>query len=279
MNQVEMDPQKPIDTIVANLIRGISERGRGFVLGLAKDTEGKEISIKVSEEVKPHDEWIPRAGLRAHVIESTESFIAYALLYGTPESSLVMFNDDGCTLTIDEAVERGKREVIRFPLDKSDPWEEFEAILEAPMGHKEMLRFLMAHESNLIEPAILKAMQSVRATATVNFESDIRDDGDTLGMIFKTSAGEELKKFPKLVGLSLPVLAMDDEEEFVEVHLRLEVRLPEQPQGQPSFTFYCSEWDRIAQLRIRQEGEKIRAGLPGWAVINGAYQVNEFPEK
>jgi hypothetical protein len=112
--EYEVSSDRPIDDVVAGLIDGIRDKKRGFVLGIAQESEG-EVSIEVKESLPPHDEWKPPANLRKHTIEDTESFIAYARRYGNLTASLVLYCDSKAVIVIDEHVDRGDREIIAMP--------------------------------------------------------------------------------------------------------------------------------------------------------------------
>lgn len=271
-----LSPDRPVDQIVTGLIQTIHNKGRGFVLGLERGDDGKT-AIEVKESLPTHDEWQAPAAYRAHLIEDTESFIAYCLRYGDPKDSLVLYSDACAVLSVKEEVDRGNRELIRLPFSESTDWKDWSAILGKSQSHKDLLRFLMTHEHNLADPVVLKSMQSMKINSTVNIESDIRDEGNSVGIFVKTNAGDELKKFPKQFEIRLPVLDQDGngEESDAEAPIRLDVRLPDDPKQGPSFTLFCSVWKQIKRGRIDAEGMKIHDGLTGWTVIHGMHQTTE----
>jgi hypothetical protein len=149
-------------------------------------------------------------------------------------------------------------------------------MLNRPLDHRSLLQFLLAHEVNLVDPTVLVSMASVKATSTVNYESDIRDEGKQVGILFKTTAGEELKRFPKQFDVRLPILEADEGADRVDVlTIRLEITLPDTPNEKPKFTLYCSNWRSKHKERIEREGEKIAKALDGWTVVHGKYQTRQ----
>lgn len=273
-----LSPDQPIDEVARNLMQTIHAKGRGFVLGVTKTQEDAEgtTKIEVVESLRPHDEYEPPAAYRAHAIKDTESFVGYATRYGDSKASLILFSDAGAMLSLNEQVEKGDRELVWMSFDESDDWKEWTNALKAGSNHRDLLRFLMAHEHNLVEPAVLKAMQSMKMNSTVNVESDVKDDGETVGIVMKTSAGEELKRFPKSFYIHLPILQQDvaaENQSEKLARISLEVVMPDQPMKGPTFLLHCSTWRQIKQVRINEEGERIREGLPGWTVVQGEHKT------
>lgn len=272
----KLSADQPIDDIVRDLLQTVHRKGRGFVLGLDRGDDGGT-SIEVKEVLRPHDEWEAPAPYRSHSIEDTPSFVAYANRYGDSGKSLVFFDDTGATLTIDEGVSRGRRETISMHFRESTDWQEWSSQIGRPQNHRALLKFLMAHEHNLDDVEVLKSMQSMRLNSVVNVESDIKDDGQSVGIFIKTNAGEELKRFPKTFGIRLPVLDQDvtGEGDWCHAEMRLETQLPDDPKQGPAFTLHCSLWQQSKKARVDAEGEAIREGLPGWPVIHGRHSTTD----
>lgn len=279
MSEKNLNADQPIDDVVAGLMTTIQRKGRGFALATAR--EGDKVTIEVKESLKPHDEWRPPADYRAHKIETTSSFIAYATRYGDEDKSLVFVSDTGAALVIDEQPEEGSREVVTMDLPQADDWKEWSATLGKPLLHKQLLEFLLVHEANLSDPGVLAAITSVKVNSTVNYESDIKDDGKTVGLVFKTTqAGEELKKFPKTFPISVPALQSDEGgDRWQPATIRLEVNLPNEPQGKPTFTLYCSNWRHLLKQRIEREVDAIATALKGWTVVHGNFNTRDHELK
>jgi hypothetical protein len=230
--------------------------------------------IEVREALKPHDEWEAPVAWRDHKLQDTDSFIRYSLRYGTQENSLVLFDKSKFTLVINERVERGLRETIDMEVSFSDDWKEWSTILNKPLGHKDLLVFCMKHEHNFVMGGVLASMQSMKINAVINVESDIRDEGNEVGIMIKTNAGEELRRFPKQFDIVLPILEQDVGEDVRQmVKLRLNTQLPDDGKSGATFTIFCSEWKQILVERVRQEGARVRDSLPDWTVVHGTYGI------
>lgn len=230
-------------------------------------------SIEVKKSLDLHDEWERPVAYRKHEIRDTESFIGFARRYGTKEKSLVFYHENGAELVLDELVSRGKRELITMPILESDEWQGWSALLHRDLTHKELLLGLRKLEHTLEDATILLTMSSIRMNSTVNAESDLRDDGSSLGVAIKTSAGEEIKKFPKKVTIRVPVLEQDAlEDKAVEAMIAVEIVMPDKPGCLPTFVLRCSIWKQIKRRRVSEEGKVIREALEGWTVVHGKHQ-------
>lgn len=233
------------------------------------------VQVEVKESLPAHDEYEPPAAYRSHKIHDTESFIAYARRYGTAGKSLIFCGMEECTLVIDEQVSRGQRETISMEVVTSSDWDAWSEMIEkGGTNHKELLQFLMRQEHNLDDGTVLRSMQSMRMNATVNIESDLRDEGNNIGITVKTSAGEELQRFPKEFGIIIPILEQDDAEPR-KITIRLNTQLPTEAGRGPVFSLVCSRWNQELERRIRDEISTIRTELEGWAVVHGVYQVED----
>ena len=310
--------QSKLDNVINQLIdraRGGKNGTKGFVLDLAadgreeieearrvleaaKNGDGENIdlqelvdalgrlddalartSIEVKQSLPPRDEYEKPVDWRAHEIRDTESFVRYAQRYGSADRSLIMFSVDGCTLTLDEQVERGDREVIRYPFEASEDRVDWGRALGKEMSHRDLLRFLMNHEHNLDDAEVLKTLRTLKVKATVDIDSDVQDDGEKIGIVFNNGGdGESLKKFKRRIGVTVPVLAQDitDAGAWLSTEVRLEVALPDEPNKPPKFSLHCSTWDQLLRRRAAEEGESIRQALgDGWAVIHGKHNTRE----
>lgn len=271
---LKVNPDNPIDSVVGNLIETVARQGRGFTLGLLADEKDSDhLKITVEERLKPKDEWLPPVDYRNHVLTDTGSLVAFAQKYGSVERSVIYVGETGATFVVDEARELGSRETIRLELPLSDDFEEWTGIFGQPRYHKDLLQFLREHEDNLLEPQVLVAMQSIRTTATVNHESSITDDGKQVGMMFRVNGDENLVKFPKQFTIQLPVLQADEGEtpKWERALVRLTVELPDSPQGRASFTLWCPELNTIHRRRMSKEAAALRKALDGWLVVEGSY--------
>jgi len=305
--------QSKLDQVVNKMIDNVRGRDRGFVLDLAADArthclelqqmlakaredgdavEQKQLealcdalaeslaftSIEVRDALPPIDEYQRPADVRKHGLGDTESFIAYAQRYGTPDRSLIFYNEQHATLTLDEQVDRGDREVVTLDFRESEDWRDWSEVLGRPKGHRELLNFLVNHEHTLDDAAIIEPLRTLRMKSTVNIDSDVQDTGDTIGIVFNTNGNEELKKFRRVIPLRLPVLEqdVDDADRYESVELRMEVTLPQRSEEAPKFTLNCSVWRTVKVRRVRAEGQVIREALgDGWTVVHGQHDVTK----
>jgi hypothetical protein len=224
------------------------------------------VQVSVVESLPPHDEWERPAARRSHTLTDLPTFAAYAWRYGSPASSILFCALDHFVLVIDDEVARGARELVVLPNTLSDEWEAWRGLIEEEgVTHKQMLAVLMAHEHTLEDAEILASMSSVRATATVNYESDIQDDARSTGIFFKTTQGDELKRFPKRFKIKLPLWRQDllDPRVWVELEIRLQINLPAGPQQPVTFTLHCPQMETAAQARLTQQMGGLRALLEG----------------
>ncbi|MFP4145322.1 MAG: hypothetical protein ACLFV3_09275 [Phycisphaeraceae bacterium] len=268
--------QNPVDQIVTHAIEKISNKGRGWVLGLASEVgEDGGTSIEVRESLPPIDEHIPLADLRRHRVDNTESFVAYAQKYGDAEKSLIFYNDAGATLILDESIERGQRETASLEFERSDEWDAWGGVIGDSLGHRRLLNFLTLYSHTLDTPEILASMASAKANVTVDIDSSLKEDQKTVGYLVKSSAGSELQQFPKELRISVPVLDVDveDPEAWAQLTLRLHIDLPAEPGGKVTFSLLCPGWDAVLRGRTRREADKLRAGLEGFTILRGRMET------
>lgn len=297
--------QSKIDSVVNKLIDGVSKSGKGFVLDLAASQREKidqardellalaasgdrdpaklvpitaraidaldGTSIEVRESLSPVDEYVLPAQGRQHIIDDTASFIAYALKYGDKTKSLVFYNQDGATLTIDETIERGEREIVKMCFSTTDEWTAWSGMIARPVKHKDLFKHCMLFSHTLESPEVLNSMRQIKTNSIVNNESDIQDDSKTVGVMIKTTKGEELAKFPKEIKLCVPILEQDlsDSEAWAKATVRLDIELPDDPRAGVVFTLHCSGWNLLMRERTQKEALTIAKELDGYTVLRG----------
>jgi len=297
--------QSKIDSVVNKLIDSVRDKDQGFVLNLASEarermtdlkslvdmiTHGESVdreqlktvverldealattSISVLEQLPPIDETLKLSSGREHTIGDTASFMAFAQRYGNPKKSLVMYDDQQCTLTIDELIERGEREIITLEFTKSDEYNAWTKIIGKPFNHRDLYKSLILWSHTLADPTILESMRTMKLNSTVKHESDLQEDSKSIGFFVTHNKGEELKKFPKTIPITLPLLDQDvpESEVWRTAEIRLDIELPNEPGKAPVFTLLCPEWSVLMRERIRKESDLIADGLEGFPVICG----------
>ncbi len=267
---VALRSESPIDDLAAALMQTIARRGRGFVLDVAADGAGRK--VEVVESLRPVDEYEAPAAYRGHDIDDTDSFIAFCQRYGDKDKSLVFVGDDRCVLVLDEQKPVGIREMIELENAVSADWKNWSESLGKPMSHKAMGALLRLQEHNLVGGDLLAAIGSVKSTATVIHDSDLRDMGATVGVSMSVAAGAEMVRFPKAFSLIVPVLSQDelDGAAWATADIKVEVIVPEEPGKPLTFALHCSTWGQIHRRRLNAEAVRLREALQGWTVVRGS---------
>lgn len=301
--------QSKIDAVIGKMVDGIRDKSRGFVLDLATQASQKvadelvvrlanlhtldpaeqqdlmamveslrtptQTSVAVVEQLPPIDEYQRPADLRQHVLQSTESFIAYTKRYGKPDRSLILCDEDMAQLVIDELVDRGDREIVTMPWKPSDDWKAWATALDKPMTHRLLLRFLTSQEHNLEDASNLLPLRDLKLTSTVDIDSAIQETNEAITVSFKTNGDTSLAKFKRKIPLSVPVLDQDvtDEADWIDVTVRIEIDMPTKAGDQPMFTLRCSEWQQHFSERIEAEMAFIQGNLgDAWLVVAGTHK-------
>lgn len=267
---------RPLDLIISEQMRRLDHKGRGFVFSAVQDAgEGKPVSVAVQETLPPEDLYEPPTNWRKHELHDTDSLIAFAKKYGTAEDSLIVVDDDVVTLSLDELKERGDRELITLPFPRSDDFDAWNDLLErSNVNHKTLLDTVIRHAHNLTDLKVLDALRTVRGSATVKFDSDLRESAESVGAMFTTTKGDELLQFPKAFAIKVPILDTDDDAEDLwhTVSIRLHVVMPTQPGEGIRFLLVCPGWKSAQRARIGIELDKLRENLPDWTIVRGTHQ-------
>lgn len=267
-------PDFPIDSVVASAIDAIRGRSRGFVLGLSPilngpvsitepgpaTDDGSETTrvatfnpvgtqVEVVESRPTADDWIPPANRRSHVLDDPASLLDFALRLGDAERSVVFYDDEGATIVIDDQISEGGREFASMRWRKHPDFEAWEKIIGKTITHRELLKFLITRANTVVDTGTIVAMRTVRASATVSIDSDLREEGTSVGVMMTTNKGSELAKFPKSFRISVPVLF--DSQVTRPMVVALEVIMPETA-NQP-VTFLLASPDMLRAMREETE--------------------------
>ena len=305
--------QSKIDAVVNQIIDQVRKQGYGFTLDLAGDarTHIREVqshlralteaggdnktqlacvlrnledldevlsrtAITVNPVDTPIDEYEKPADWRGHRIGDVDSFVEYVQTYGSPVKSLVLINETGCTVSLDEKPERGERELVHCPFTFSDDWRAWEAALSQAFAHRDLHKFLERQEHNLTDAHLLGTLRSLKLNSQIDFESDVQGDGNKIGLTFKTNGGQELKNFKRQMRINLPILETDvlAEDQWVSATVKLDVDLPRDPQGEPKFSVICPEWSTLKLKRLQSALQWVREQLGSeFTVLLGTHQT------
>lgn len=266
-----INPDKPIDGVLGTLIADARARNRGFALSVAQDVsdQGKDITFTVEQTLPPADEWEPPAPYRQHIVNDVDSLVAMAKKYSSAADGLILVNDAGVTLILNECPYKGKRERVTLDWEFSKAWQEWSTFVNGePQQHKPLFKFLTRRQADLAEPEVLQAMRSIKATATVKLDSNLRDLGESVGVIFETTAGDDLVKFPKDFEVCLSVFEDGDR---ATIRLNVEIGMPQEPRAPVTFMLLSEQWDRVKREAIKGELAKLRAALPDWTIVRGEH--------
>ncbi len=270
---VSVDDRRPLDAVLAAAV--VEASGGGFALRTAQHVReggGTEIVYRVEKSVPPHDEWLPPAALGAHRLHDVGSLVTYARKYGTQERSLVVYNDQTFVLYVDDLIERGHRHSVTAVLRESDEWRAWTQIMAQPVDHRTLLRHLLRCQHTLTpeSTAAIDRMRQVKASFTVNLDSDLRLDAETAGVVFKAAAGDCLVKFPRELNLHLPVLDVDvTGTEWRSVPVMIEVNMPTNANESLTFSLISPTWAAVRRDRSDAAARFVQGELEGWTVVRG----------
>jgi len=264
---------------------GEPRAGEGFFTRISREMEDegkKEVTFRVGKERAEVDERMPLAGLMASTVQEARGFVEMLKRYGAPDKSLVLYTDDGVMATLDERRERGPAETVRLSFAYARDWIDWEKVfgMAGAVEHRSLLKFLIAQQHNLVETELLDRMRSIKATATIDLDSDVRLEHESAGVKFKVQGDESLIKFPRAFTIRLPVLDIDvdDEDKWVTVPVRVEVVLPDNPNGRVGFQLIAPTLKAVRRQRIDKEINVVREGLgEGWLITRGLHDHKDRP--
>lgn len=263
-------PANPVDAIVNALAL---KHPDGFVLGLAKDAKNdQDITVTVRKDTPPADEWEPPSAYRAHTIADAESLSIFAKKYGSPEKSLVVVGDECIVLVLDETVERGAREKATLTFAFSDEWNGWDKVIDEPIEQRQLVRAALNLDYTLDDSKLLAAARKAGVTATIKRESDLRDDGETMSVVFSTAGNDSVVSFPKRFKVNCCVLEDDGAQDAVSFEVRVEVLFPTNPNEPLRFLLTSHERKEKLRARLKHEADRVRELLGGgWTVVRGSH--------
>lgn len=271
----------PIDQAVL----AATEAGDGFALGLLEtvdpDNKGaRNVLITVGKPLALHEERQLRALPRDHKLKDATSLVNYAEKYAPKDKAIVFVADDAIRLVIADDLEKGTREIVTVAFELSAEWKAWSALINGnPLTHRQLLDFLLMWKHTLDKPEILDSMRSVSVRAEFKQDSDLQDEGDTVGVFYKATAGDNLVRFPKEFSLVLPVFDEDAEDEglWPTVEVTLVVQLPREHTDEVKFLLRSSDWIKSRRERIFKEVEALRADMSEYLILRGtpAYKTDD----
>ncbi len=278
-------PKNVLDKTVTDLIDAIAQQGRGFTLGL--ELKDGKTAISVTEQLQPIDHREHPTDLRRPQINDTASLIQFAHRYGDPTNSMILYSVDCMVCVLDYGIEEGDYETATMPFTPHEDLSEWLVQLGNPMTHRDLVQFMRKHEHHLDTPALIETIRSMSISGQINQDNDMTDDGDSMGVVFKTTKGESLKKFPKEFYIRVPVLDIDSRDDWQAIGCRLQIDMPIKPQDPVTFTVRSHELNNALLERTKMEADLVRDGLNAqdadteagsekrqWLVLGGRHRTD-----
>lgn len=274
--ETKINPSAPLDAPIAALIQDARDDNRGFALNVAAELKDgvKTIVHRVEQVLPPVDNREAPTPYRKHSIEDADSLVAYATKYGTAKNSLVVYNNKAITLCLNELEKAEQREKITLTFAYSQEWSAWARMFgNTAHDHRTLLTHLIMFQHTLLDVTILDRMRTIKATFEAKLDSDLQLANETVGVVFKATAGDELVKFPREFVITLPVLDLDVDsvQAWQKVKVRVEVQLPTEPKQPVRFQLIAPELNAVQRRRINAEIQVIKQGLPEWTVVRGEH--------
>ena len=263
-------PSNPVDAIVNALAL---KHPDGFVLGLSKDaTNEKALTVTVRKDTPPADEWEPPSAYRAHTIADVDSLAIFAKKYGSPEKSLLVVGDECIVLVLDESRDRGSREKATLTFAFSDEWKGWDAVIDEPIDQRTLVRAALNLDYTLDDSKLLAAARKAGVTAMIKRDSDLRDDGETMSVVFSTAGNDAIVSFPKRFRVNCAILEDDGAQDAASFEVRVEVLFPTNPNEPLRFMLTSHERKEKLRTRLKFEATRLRELLGGgWTVVRGSH--------
>lgn len=268
----------PLDSLLIKAISEAGRDGRGFAVRMADEASEagvKQLVYRVDQAPQlPVDEYEAPVDWRAHRVQDVQSLVALATKYSDAQRGLVLFTDGGAVLSLDETRERGKRELVHLKFVYSPEYLAWVNLTSRPLAHRELFESLLRFQHTLEDADILNAMRTVKVGWCVNTDSDVRVDGETFGVFYKSQADNTLVNFPRQFDIRIPILDKDVAEEtaWVVQNVRLEIEMPKKPDEPVLFRLYAPKLAMAVRRRIDLELQVVRDGLPSWCIARGEHQ-------
>lgn len=265
--------EHPMDQVLGDLILRASKNGGSWALDLLDD--GKGFSFK--HELPPVDEYEPPAAIRSHTFDDPMSLATYAGIHGDSEKALIFFDDQSIDLVMDDSIERGAREIMRCSWKYSIDFEWWMDVIGKVIPYQKLRDVLPLHAHTLDSPEMLGALRNIKYTETVKYDSEIKPDEATHGIVFEVKGGHEtIRKIPREFNINVPILDCDviseDGHKVITVHV--EVQMPSKP-GEPLYIIMvCPDLERARRKRLDAAMKEIASALGDkWLILAGQCKV------
>lgn len=239
----------------------------------------RAVSVNVVQNPPAPDLTERPADLRRHTLMDVASLVDYLETHGTKTKSIVLVSDDGISAVLDDEPQTNAREIIQVAWQRHQDLMAWSTILAQtdPISHKDLLRFCLRHAHTLADADVVQALRSIKITNEVVIDSDIREDAGSQAVAFKTTAGNEFKKFPRAISVQVPILADDPADGVRPFQVRLAVVMPER--AEQGIRFYLTSPDirRVVRARIDAEIQTLRERLAGWLIVRGQHGYQRRP--
>jgi len=280
------NPQRPhphpIDNVVGSLIEGAAQNGRSWLLDAVRDNDGK-VKIEFAHVLPPVDEHLSIADGREHTFGDTMSLALYMTRYGTPQGSVIFYDENGVHAIINEPITRGQREIGKCQFRYSSDFKGWNEILGKAISHHDLRAMMVPLQHTVRTPEFLQALGSIKYVENVKHDTEIKEiDGEaSYGVMFTVAGqGESLKEIPRTLRIAVPILDEDviDRQAVVTVECTVALDMPKRPGDPLRLVIQCQELEIMRRERLRTAMNSLRdvlgatgSGIPGesWLIVAG----------
>jgi len=210
-----------------------------------------------------------------HIVDSVPAMADLMTRLGTPENSIVYFNDAEISTILDITIKDRPFDTAIYQFEESPQANDWTKCFGVNQNQKQFIKFIKSREqgeiANVATDTLIATAQRIQGKFKIVTESEYIDSNN-MGFIFKVedSGGkvvdEGRMELPSKLSVSMPLLKESPEVFTVDIELELTKPIDGNP---PFFVLTCPHWDIFWRRAVETAVKELKDKLLGYLIIAG----------
>ncbi len=237
---------------------------------MSKDTERVHITPSGESIQIWHGDLPPVHQFRGtdYRLDSTASVVQFVKTKGSPEHTVISYNDTAIKVILDDTVVDRPQDVAVYGFTPSQDLIDWKAILDRPLYQKEFVDFLKRRDSFEVRnvESLIAAVQKLKVNTQIVGDYQF-DDNNNFTFMFRSQDGEGSVRLPSV--FSVWITLLNESEHKAALDVELELRKPTSEKERPAFVLTCPKLPRYMKDAVQHEVKRLKEALPGYLILAG----------
>jgi uncharacterized protein YfdQ (DUF2303 family) len=208
---------------------------------------------------------------RSRKLQDLASVVAYLRKWGDASKGTIYWTDKQVVVLLDETdltTGRGQQDKLVYGFERPVVAEKWLQAVGKEYTHKDFQRFLELRWNEIIGGADFFAkISTLSLSKSITYDAKLSDD-HTYSVSFKSDAGPDVAKLPKVIEVDIPLLK--GSAKTYRLQLRLTFDVPTDDKESPTFSLAWDDREALIEKAASDAVAELATELDGWLIVNGS---------